>query len=168
MSIEIKEQGDANFYTVIKDGNWLMQIQHNGEQTDYQQKENLKSIEEGLLLSELFSECLNRNLHCSLTHQRITDYSVEIYTGYKENYKNIFYTDGHIDKISAIESALNYLKRGNLKTSEEWQKIKTEITVIDPDGWDGTNFQFSWYEELIPEEEYDKRILSSTIKMKVK
>lgn len=52
------------------------------------------------------------------------------------------------------------------RTSDEWQKIKTNITVLDPDGWDRINFQYSWYEELITESEYDKRVLPSTVKIK--
>ena len=48
------------------------------------------------------------------------------------------------------------------KTSAEWQELKQDIIVIDPDGWDRNNYQFSWFEELITEEEYQKRIMVST------
>lgn len=49
-----------------------------------------------------------------------------------------------------------------LKTSEEWQKLCT-ITVYDPDGWDRQgNFQYSWYEEMITREEFERRLGSST------
>jgi len=51
-----------------------------------------------------------------------------------------------------------------LKTSEEWNKqIQGEITILDPDGWDRKNFQFSWHEELIDKNEFQKRMFSSTI-----
>ena len=51
------------------------------------------------------------------------------------------------------------------KTSEEWQKeCITLLQVIDPDGWDRKNYQFSWYEEKISKEEFFKRVWSSTTK----
>lgn len=48
------------------------------------------------------------------------------------------------------------------KTSAEWQKLKPKVLVLDPDGWDRKNYQFSWYEELITEEEYQRRLMMST------
>jgi len=48
------------------------------------------------------------------------------------------------------------------RTSNEWQQLKPEIIVYDPDGWDRKNYQFSWFEELITEEEYNYRLLRST------
>ena len=55
-----------------------------------------------------------------------------------------------------------------LKTSEEWQQIHPDPMVMDPDGWDRKNYQFSWFEELITEGEYFVRRLSSTCKFKIK
>jgi hypothetical protein len=49
------------------------------------------------------------------------------------------------------------------RTSREWQALKQDILVYDPDGWDRKNFDYSWYEELITEEEYDLRVSKSTI-----
>lgn len=49
----------------------------------------------------------------------------------------------------------------DLKTSEEWSKLST-VQIYDPDGWDRTNYQFSWHEELITREEFEKRMCSST------
>ena len=48
------------------------------------------------------------------------------------------------------------------KTSEEWQKL-CKMKVLDPDGWDRKNFQYSWYEEKITRKEFEKRILISTV-----
>jgi len=48
------------------------------------------------------------------------------------------------------------------KTSSEWIK-ETTIIVYDPDGWDRENYQFSWFEELITKEEFDKRLMGSTV-----
>ncbi len=48
-----------------------------------------------------------------------------------------------------------------LKTSEEWQR-ESNIIVLDPDGWDRKNYQYSWYEELINKKEFEKRVITST------
>jgi hypothetical protein len=57
------------------------------------------------------------------------------------------------------------LKDGKLRTSEEWQKLQPDTVVLDPDGWDRQNFEYSWHEELISLAEYGKRVNSSTIKL---
>ena len=54
----------------------------------------------------------------------------------------------------------------NKKTSQEWSKIVTEVTVIDPDGWDRGNYQYSWFEEEITIEEYFRRMQISTCAFK--
>ena len=36
------------------------------------------------------------------------------------------------------------------------------MQILDPDGWDRNNFQYSWYEELITFEEFDRRASAST------
>ena len=48
------------------------------------------------------------------------------------------------------------------KTSKEWQELYPNPKVLDPDGWDRSNFQHSWYEEEIAFEEYNKRAARST------
>ena len=49
------------------------------------------------------------------------------------------------------------------KTSVEWQEeYKEDISIIDPDGWDRKNYDYSWNEELITEEEFWKRVYIST------
>lgn len=48
------------------------------------------------------------------------------------------------------------------KTSEEWFKEYEEATILDPDGWDRKNFQFSWHEEKITFEEFEQRVMRST------
>ena len=47
------------------------------------------------------------------------------------------------------------------RTSEEWQKL-CRHEILDPDGWDRKNFQFSWHEEKITREEFEARLLRST------
>jgi hypothetical protein len=52
-----------------------------------------------------------------------------------------------------------------LNNSDEWYKILypgKNVVVMDPDGWDRKNWQFSWYEELITAEEFNERLMKST------
>ena len=52
------------------------------------------------------------------------------------------------------------------KTSQQWyEEIPKEhkLLILDPDGWDRSNYQYSFYEELITKEEFDIRLSSSTI-----
>lgn len=54
-----------------------------------------------------------------------------------------------------------------LRTSAEWQRLFPNVLVVDPDGWNRKNYQFSWNEELITKEEYDKRVSFSTTRRKI-
>lgn len=49
-------------------------------------------------------------------------------------------------------------------TSDQWlqQPKYQRITVVDPDGWDRLNYEFSFLQELITEAEFNKRLLTST------
>jgi hypothetical protein len=49
-----------------------------------------------------------------------------------------------------------------LKTSEEWNKTE-DYVILDPDGWDRRDFKYSWFEELISLEEFNRRVCSSSI-----
>jgi len=55
---------------------------------------------------------------------------------------------------------------GEKKTSAEWyenlQKFY-DITIMDYDGWDRSNFDYSFYEELIFSDEFDRRLGLSTV-----
>lgn len=50
-------------------------------------------------------------------------------------------------------------------TSEEWNKhwVYNTYKILDHDGWDRQNFQYSRYEEKITEKEFNKRLAESTI-----
>jgi hypothetical protein len=51
-----------------------------------------------------------------------------------------------------------------LKTSEQWQADADHTyVVVDPDGWDRSNFNYSFYEEMITEQEFMKRLVNSTL-----
>lgn len=56
----------------------------------------------------------------------------------------------------------------NKKTSQEWyDEIPKELGFIiyDPDGWDRTNYQYSFHEEKITKQEFLNRMASSTCLM---
>lgn len=55
------------------------------------------------------------------------------------------------------------------KTSAEWLAEKYKGTIIlDPDGWDRSNFDFSFNEEQISFSEFERRLCYSTIKLNKK
>ena len=52
------------------------------------------------------------------------------------------------------------------KTSIEWlMNIQNhiEFSILDPDGWDRENYQYSFYEERISKEEFLDRLYKSTL-----
>lgn len=50
------------------------------------------------------------------------------------------------------------------KTSDQWSKeLKMDVKVLDPDGWDRQNYEYSYYQELITEQEYRLRVVMSTV-----
>lgn len=58
-------------------------------------------------------------------------------------------------------------EKEELKTSAEWVE-DCPFIVSDPDGWDRTNYQYSYFEEKITKEEFNLRVLHSTCMGKVK
>jgi len=52
---------------------------------------------------------------------------------------------------------------GGLKTSREWAKDFPLVSILDHDGWDRTNFEFSFNEELITRGEFRFRLNQSTL-----
>lgn len=53
------------------------------------------------------------------------------------------------------------------KTSAEWIK-EVGYEVLDPDGWDITNFDYSWNKEKITMAEFQRRLALSTVSRKFK
>ena len=53
------------------------------------------------------------------------------------------------------------------KTSAEWQELTPEIIVLDPDGWNRKNYDYSWNVERITEKEYNSRVSKSTCKWRI-
>ena len=53
------------------------------------------------------------------------------------------------------------------KVSSEWVK-EYNCQILDPDGWDRTNYDYSFNEEKITRKEFEKRLIFSTIQWKGK
>jgi hypothetical protein len=51
------------------------------------------------------------------------------------------------------------------KTSKEWIK-GTGYKVIDPDGWNRSNYDYSFNKEKITFNEFNKRLMASTVALK--
>jgi hypothetical protein len=54
-----------------------------------------------------------------------------------------------------------------IKTSKDWlESVSPEygLVIMDPDGWDRTNYHYSFNEELITIDEFKRRVFMSTIK----
>ena len=49
-----------------------------------------------------------------------------------------------------------------LRTSAEWIR-NYDVVLLDPDGWDRSNYDFSFNQEEITRLEFEKRLTSSTI-----
>lgn len=52
-----------------------------------------------------------------------------------------------------------------IKTSNLWMKEPKYLglLILDPDGWNRRNFNYSYYEEEIDEAEFNKRLSYSTV-----
>jgi len=51
------------------------------------------------------------------------------------------------------------------QTSENWYSQlypNKEVKILDPDGWDRTNYRYSFKEELVTESEFRERLMMST------
>ena len=59
------------------------------------------------------------------------------------------------------------MKKEIKKTSAEWIK-EVGYEILDPDGWDRTNYDYSFNKEKITMEEFQKRISLSTVRRKLK
>ena len=46
-----------------------------------------------------------------------------------------------------------------------WQVLRPDIQIHDPDGWDRTDLEWSWYQQQITESEYKERLSVSTVEI---
>ena len=60
---------------------------------------------------------------------------------------------------------VEYVSEIGYKSSNEWAKLAFDsrgLVILDPDGWDRRNYEYSFHQELISEEEFENRLLKST------
>lgn len=73
--------------------------------------------------------------------------------------------------MSTFKNIKNYLNtQQGIKTSNEWYQIVKEqfgIQLLDPDGWDRQNFQFSFFVDKIDSNEFINRLELSTLKFNI-
>lgn len=62
------------------------------------------------LLKKVEDYCLSHDYNFSIGWQKVTDWYVEIYTGYQSNYEKKFYVDGCIDKEEALKAAIEWIE----------------------------------------------------------
>ena len=64
-----------------------------------------------------------------------------------------------------VKPCIDYhLKRPLLMTSADWKEsFCPELVILDPDGWDRSNYDYSFNEEFISEEEFMGRLIGSTV-----
>lgn len=69
------------------------------------------------------------------------------------------------EQFEEFRSIFSNQSKSDLKTSDEWLKSYpyTSIHLHNLDGWDRTNFDFSFYQEKITREEFLSRCKRSTL-----
>jgi|2_EtaG_2_1085320.scaffolds.fasta_scaffold146909_1 hypothetical protein len=70
------------------------------------------------------------------------------------------------NKLLEMENTMKRLITDK-KTSAEWQALTPEIIVLDPDGWNRKNYNYSWNVERITEKEYNSRVSKSTCSWRI-
>jgi len=90
---------------------------------------------------------------------------------FKENFDNIKgfgYKPKWQLELEKQEKAKKKPKKVKLekKTSSVWLNSKEfeKVRIIDPDGWDRENWEFSFFHEKITKQEFESRLIKSTIK----
>lgn len=84
---------------------------------------------------------------------------------HKWQYPNWIITDvRYPNEAQAIKDRGGIVVRINrdIVSSNIWQKRYPYPQVIDPDGWDRKNYNYSWYDEKISFDEYLDRVMRST------
>lgn len=103
-----------------------------------------------------------RNGKAKYHHLSLADNSCGIYYAWRN------LEDGFAKKCRQLEPTDQikvWPKTEIKKTSEQWQaELEMDVKVLDPDGWDRENYQYSFYEERITELEYRQRVAMSSVK----
>ncbi len=87
------------------------------------------------------------------------DYSIDIEETINE--REHYLITSVLKGINLLEQEKKIIK----KTSKEWElsvPAHYKLLILDPDGWDKTNYEYSFNEELITKNEFMMRISNST------
>lgn len=134
------------------------------------------------LLQLIGTECGRKIIHPNIwvnslfSNYQLNDYSIDQTSSLEltKSDKDIRYPNWAItdlrfkNELEAIKNKAGFVVRvDRYKTSIEWQEEYFEIQVLDPNGWNRKNLQYSWHEEKITLQEYKNRLLESTCKFNV-
>ncbi len=103
------------------------------------------------------------HLHDTNTEYKVTE--LKHILGREEQQHGINIYTKLIDNTPTIEK----FEKGHLETSFEWNRLlpftRKQFHILDPDGWDRSNWGYSWFEEEITLEEFVRRLGISTAKV---
>ena len=61
------------------------------------------------------------------------------------------------------EALIKFEEESILRTSSDWLALNPVLKIMDPDGWDRSNFIYSFYEEKISLKEFKNRLSKSSV-----
>ncbi len=94
----------------------------------------------------------------NLTLLEVELHSINAVIAFPKEISNVMIAD-----VTGINELSNYnLAIPIYRTSAEWQATHPSPKVIDPDGWDRQNYDYSWGKEEITFHEYQQRMMFST------
>lgn len=74
--------------------------------------------------------------------------------------------NNNCEKVDNLENPFETStnSKSNRKTSAEWLEHEdfAHIAILDPDGWNRSNYNYSFNEELISSDEFMQRCIRST------
>lgn len=111
-------------------------------------------VKDQLFEIDIISESDDDPYFCKLTPTDVKD----------EYFFAAHYYNGGCSLNECLEEEVEKVIDEELRlTSEEWQKRYPNPRVVDADGWDRSNFEYSWRKELITLDEYKKRVRVSSV-----
>ena len=74
------------------------------------------------------------------------------------------YYNGACSLKECLEEALiKFEEESILRTSSDWLALNPVLKIMDPDGWDRSDFIYSFYEEKISLKEFKNRLSKSSV-----
>ena len=101
-----------------------------------------------------------------LTESRDDSYVCKINLTNVENEFSFYahYYNGACSLEECLEEALiKFEEESILRTSSDWLALNPVLKIMDPDGWDRSDFIYSFYEEKISLKEFKNRLSKSSV-----